>query len=468
MLEDSTATLKAKMGLLASGFGGDLPLKACRGCMMADMASYGTSYWRTAHQIPGVWICNDHSSLLEVSRSMQTGSSRYAWNLPHPDDLSPFIYTGASTSTMYAKLTLVASICTWLLRIGVENSQVDQLKVKAVLTERLRAAGLMSSVGRLRASLCGQSFYNYFAELRAIPEFSAVAVRPSAGYSQLLSILQGRERGRHPLRIVTISSWLFDDVNELADAYAGEISCDDKSATNRESAKSSRLNGESEQLSNLLAGGMSITAAAHGLHISVATAQAWATRLGYDVATRPYLVDGRIRRKLVEVLRDGLQKKVAAELLSVSESTVNRVLMTENGLYSQWKEARNSNLVTAMRTDWMKLTVDENMQVKLARALVPKIYAWLYRNDRVWLRVHNRTNCVRIPAKPLRVDWRARDSELSAQVFKAALRVRNQCGRVRLLDVVLECPELKSKLSCLDQLPLTKRALESVVRKPTS
>jgi hypothetical protein len=67
------------------------------------------------------------------------------------------------------------------------------------------------------------------------------------------------------------------------------------------------------------------------------------------------------------------------------------------------------------------------------------------------------------------MNWDKRDSELSQAIHNAALAWHELSGtgyltNARLCQLV---PELKSKLSNLDQMPLTRAALAQIPRKTT-
>ena len=101
------------------------------------------------------------------------------------------------------------------------------------------------------------------------------------------------------------------------------------------------------------------------------------------------------------------------------------------------------------------------------RTLEPKAYAWLYRNDRVWLNAHKPT------ATPLRemdkmpaVDWSVRDVQLSAEVRRVALRllIDNKVNHLFFWQLYQHIPELKAKRSVLHRLPLTQAAIDAVLK----
>lgn len=49
-------------------------LNFCPDCRDADVARFGTAAWRTAHQLPGVFVCLEHSAPLRASDVAAVGS----------------------------------------------------------------------------------------------------------------------------------------------------------------------------------------------------------------------------------------------------------------------------------------------------------------------------------------------------------------------------------------------------------
>jgi hypothetical protein len=142
------------------------------------------------------------------------------------------------------------------------------------------------------------------------------------------------------------------------------------------------------------------------------------------------------------------------------------------GLHAQWVAARKARSRERARSTWLSLLASgEHQGLKWMRKLEPAAYAWLYRNDTAWLRA----NLPPAPKESARraspaVRWDVRDLELSARVFQTALSLsKNGATTLRLWQLYQVLPELKAKLGQLQRLPLTQRALETVLtRRATS
>ena len=74
------SVLDAKLGLFGHKDFLCHPLKFCPDCIELDLHEKGFSYWHLSHQIPGIWICARHGTLL-VER-IRTSSERDDWLRP--------------------------------------------------------------------------------------------------------------------------------------------------------------------------------------------------------------------------------------------------------------------------------------------------------------------------------------------------------------------------------------------------
>jgi hypothetical protein len=93
-------------------------------------------------------------------------------------------------------------------------------------------------------------------------------------------------------------------------------------------------------------------------------------------------------------------------------------------------------------------------------------YAWLYRNDRAWLIEQSPPRTARLPdGRKSAVRWDDRDRQLSSEVQAVAAQLAAGGGPVKLWQIYQALPQLKSKLSALDRLPLTARALDSALAR---
>ena len=130
-------------------------------------------------------------------------------------------------------------------------------------------------------------------------------------------------------------------------------------------------------------------------------------------------------------LNKGADKTAVAQRYGVSIGTVTRILRTEAGLYLTWKRACLEIARTRARDAWLEvLNGQRSLGTKFMRALEPAAYAWLYRNDRLWLDEHKPEAGCALPGPSVpSVRWDERDEVLSKKVEQATAAVLIERGK---------------------------------------
>ena len=176
---------------------------------------------------------------------------------------------------------------------------------------------------------------------------------------------------------------------------------------------------------------------------------------------------------LLQDLRCGGDKATLANKYGIAVETVTRVLRTEVGLSTAWRQARWFTAQNDARARWTQaLEQLRHLGVKQAREQEAAAYAWLYRHDRAWLQEINRTVERPVPNHGPRLDWEQRDLELAEAVHQAAAALWTQkqtagaAARLRVGELCQRLPELKAKLSALNRLPLTLKAIQNAANSP--
>jgi hypothetical protein len=179
---------------------------------------------------------------------------------------------------------------------------------------------------------------------------------------------------------------------------------------------------------------------------------------------RPKKLKPSVRKRLLELLREGQPKEIICAEFQVTVSTVNKLLRTEHEVLASRRKRERDQAVALNRSLWCSLRYrfpDEN--ATSLRAREPKTYAWLYRNDRDWLRLE----AIHIPSSnrnfvPLK-DWEARDDRLCC-LIEEAVRAELACDPAtisipKLFELV---PKLASSLEKRNRYPRTRRLLNSL------
>ena len=471
MCGPSVAHLKFGLGLLTSRFRAHHPLKACPACIRHDVETAGWAYWHLSQQFPGVWICPVHGELLLQSTVKSTGVERFLWHLPKEGQLVAQS-TPPSSATLEAFAQL-AGLIVALVERTVPDGWLTTSAVQATLRLQLAKRGWMTAGGNARLEEAASAYLQHCRHLRSASELSCLPANINEAKVQLGRLIRPLRSGTHPLRLLVAIDWLFKDANEFVAMHAGTHPRPSDSAVaeiGKEAPASGYQDPRKARLLQLLGTDQSATAAARSVGIDVATAIAWAAAAGVAVGRRPKILTPEVLRSLIRELRAGLDKVAVAERHGVSVATVNRVLRTEIGLHAAWAAVRTGLARQSARDAWMALLAQRQaLGVKLMRASNPAAYAWLYRNDREWLRAHTPNG--RVDAADPRassVRWDERDEALRLAVRQALVRLTaERPGEpLRLWQIYQVVPELKAKLAALDRLPLTRRTLESALARP--
>jgi len=120
-----------RYGMRNSALGGN-EMRWCPVCVKRDVEIWGTSTWRTPHQLPGAWWCVEHDTLLQAFEQ-----KRAEWSMPGEpilgDDCDLSFHEREVMKTLSA---LAASL------IGVFS--VDLSSIKNLILTRLREMGVLS------------------------------------------------------------------------------------------------------------------------------------------------------------------------------------------------------------------------------------------------------------------------------------------------------------------------------------
>lgn len=454
MCGDGKGALKYQLGLLTSRFRAHHPLKACHHCMQADEHSYGTPYWHLTHQFPGIWMCPEHNTALLECNIKSNGARRFDWILPDANHLNEVTIPEDSAPS----LRRFASMVRGWIKLGQAGALLSpQLLSNTYQTQIERRLGELTD-----KTLCIE-FCQAVAPLRVVDELRAFPETPEQAKLQITRWARGPRGNTHALRHLALIFWLFEEWDDFWLATKQrDVTRTPAEPHNRETPRPDRRR---QRLHALLADGYSTTAAAKHVGISVQTAIYWATMAGIQTPRRAKVLKEDKLRLLVADLRTGIDKATAAGRHQVSIQAVTRVLLSEVGLQHIWQTARFAAAQSNARQAWRQvLEQAPELGTNAWRNQVPSAYAWLYRNDRAWLKANTSSHQRKVHAQ--RVDWEARDKALSCAVRAAAIALRQQDPECVLRIGILcqRVPELRAKLGHLTRLPLTEQVIRSFSR----
>ncbi len=464
--EASSGALKFQLGILTSRFRANHPLKACRACMIEDAQVHATAYWHWSHQLPGVWVCLHHRHWLVASDLKATGVRRFHWILPFQAQFPP----GDESVPPDQAFALAKMV------VGLASREMLSLDPQA-LTRTYRQAlgvhGLLSSPGhRLRRYEAGQQYAVFLQPLPRFEQLGGLPRSSEAAAGEVARLIGAVRSGIHPLRHLMLSTWLLGRVEKFLSLYEQVNrpyeALQAAQASTHSIPASNVVDERKHRFAALLELGLSVSRASREIGVDTNTGMAWAAGLGVATPRRPKLLVPEVRKTLIRLLSRGVPKDKAAAAGNVSVQTITNLLRSEVGLHEAWKEAQFQSAKRRCRRRWTRcISCNPHSGVKAARLTEPAVYAWLYRNDRDWLKTQSLA-MERIARSPqARVNWDERDRQLSDQVRRVALELHEAQPdrRIKLFQIYQRVPELKAKLFKLDLLPLTRSVLYAVLGK---
>lgn len=204
----------------------------------------------------------------------------------------------------------------------------------------------------------------------------------------MLRLLSGRSL-THPLRyLVWIATW-FNSLDEFLQAYEFEAKNFAEVQITHDAAPTCRVRiSESQKyfLEKVLEGCISLSAAAKAANVDYTTMAHWASKQAHEPKRRPKKLTQPYLQEAITRLTEGQDKDKVALVLGISIVSVTRILRTVPELQAQWHAARHEQRRTQARDSWKKVAgLQAFLGIKGLRCLQPAAYAWLYRNDRMWL-----------------------------------------------------------------------------------
>lgn len=464
MAGPNVASLKYTLGILTSRFRANHPLKSCQLCRDNDLQSHGVSYWHLSHQYPSSTICMKHELILDVEYSKSDGTKRFEWLLP--DQIKRFEPVIDSTSISDHQLRVLSRLTSFGLDFvrDAATIEIDNKRAQRVIAREIGLArdGLEKLESASIKDQFARAMTKHIGFANKIPGFHGFSETRNQA-SQVLAII-GRKSPRptHPMRILLLVEMLWRDWSSFVQSYN---TFNDPTRNIKQPEQQPYRTDEvvtREALIEALERGNTVSCAARTLNISTATAQIIAARNGIGINRRPKRLTLDKQELLIRHATLGCSKFQLAEICDVSAQTVIRFLKTENDLYERWQYALFMRTRTARREVWSSLfDNDLASNIKDARASESAVYAWLYRNDRVWLIAQNQARSKTPSKQEATVDWQRRDIQLAKRVSESLEAIVQDGNRAELtLGRLCEAvPELRAKVRKLSRLPKTHRIL---------
>jgi hypothetical protein len=464
MTKDNGKSLYMKLGKVASNLKSPNYLRYCPICVQEEIAMNGEAYWHRSHQVEGVQICYKHLSTLinsEVNFSERKNKHEFITLEKVFHEKGEEI---SNSNYELKHLKFIAEQTHYLLNNEISSLGLNNLNKFYI--NMLQRKGLATVSGRIKWIDFIPKFNQFYGENLLRDLFCYIELDQEDTW--LHKLLRKPRVSCHPLRHILLLGFLEENVSTLVNNIgkekfepfgSGPWFCLNKAADHYNKPVITSCEITRDYKTGLPVGTFSCSC---GFIYS---------RKGPDKTIEDNYKIGRIKvfgpvweRKLNEISKQEYSLRKKAEMLGVDPATIKRRLAPIEQQSQQFTNLMNNDY----REEWLAIIKENNdNSISQIRLLSPKIYMWLYRNDKEWLLKHYPKVEKSKNTFSLRIDWEKRDMHISMQVEKVIMEIlelnklkrvtKNEIGR-RIKDL-----SLASMYKFIDKLPRTKALLELYV-----
>lgn len=477
MLEHSWGDIHTRAGIMASSVRTPNRLRFCPACFREEQEKYGEAYWHRLHQLPGVFVCPAHLTLLQDSSVAIHARNKHEFVAASEDCCLPKLRRVTYQSNTFKQLVGLAQDVEWLLNNAVTAE--DNASLLGRYKSLLIGGRLATTTGRVMQAELIRCFSSFFGSEFLKLLDSDVSYESESNW--LSNIVRKHRKTFHPLRHLLLMRFLGHPVTSFFALEThfkpfgvGPWRCFNGAAKHYLQLVITQVQVTWSRDSRKALGTLSCSCGFSYSTTDPHLPTAMQFKFG-KVKTFGKMWERKLRW-LVEVRKFGLRE--TARQLRADPLTVKRHAR-RLGVFCQWnfRALPNATLSTFTsheayeevrafhRKTWTKLRrAGTGVSKTTMRLHAPATYTWLYRHDRVWLGSHSPLRkTLTVPTR--RVDWDKRDEAVLAEaqtavqeLLKRQPPVRVTVSRVGKIIGLLPLLEQHS-----DKLLLTKAYLKTVI-----
>lgn len=444
MLEGTHNALHMKTGIMASTIRDIRFFRYCPQCVSEDISLYGEPYLHTSHQLPSCFICPYHQEILCHSDIPYRGYNKHEYTPLTEANCTGTRVLEKIDERIFNTLLIIAKESNNLNKLGFQYGPEEvQQKYKLLLGNQ----GLLSSKGNVRQQELSSMFYDFYGgEVLNILQSST---NIDSQTCWLKTITRKHRKAFHPIRHILLTLYLGESLSSLKTIShkniigpfgRGPFPCLNKASSHYKIDIITNVN-ISISSSKLLIGTFECDC---GFIY---------TRKGPDPAGNERYNISRVK-KFGEIWLSKLQKLVNEkrysfrEIARILNTDTNTVIKYSNSVSTLPKPNYNSSNIN-YRQHWLLLQQQNPTLTKSElRKINPKIFTWLYRNDKDWLDI-NSPKLKRGGSSHSRVNWKERDNELSLEIIAIIVEFLCQSKPIRLTKSAIG--KRLNKLSLLER-----------------
>lgn len=424
---DNKCAIHMTTGIMASEVKEKQFFNHCTECIKEDIKEFGETYWHLHHQLPGVFVCLEHNTLIKKSCIPFRPKER---NLFYPaseeDLLTPCLEI--SDKKTFNKLQAIAKHCK-ILAAKHYSFNLEELQEKYKLLLKKNGFTLRKGAMVDQKELVKQFQLFYGDEVLNILQ-SSVCYEDSACW--LKAITRKHRKSFHPIRHILFILFMgetletIDKVSGINSNPLGEglFPCLNKAASHYRKLTIPEVEITICSKTKRIIGTFRCEC---GFHY---TRNDQDTENIYKISRIKQFGDLWIKTVVDLIQNKKMSYRSVAKQLNVDTKTIIK--------YANFKKenryeanSKTDETIEKKKSEWLSLIKETpKKSVTELRLMNPALYAFLYRNDKQWLKENS-------PKKgreknPVKVDWDKRDLLLKEEIEKAVKNIISYEPSVRV------------------------------------
>lgn len=177
----------------------------CEECMKEDLESYGESYWRVIHQVPGVYYCTKHERVLNYSNVLSS-NSRVSYKILNEN------ISAKEVNLNYDFMNINLKYVRMIEELYSSNFDSKNKEFfDALYIDRLRDRGYASKNGSIKLVELEEAFIDFYTQEYLILMQSYIEV----GNSWLRRFIRTSKKQKHVLRHLLMIQFLGLNIEQV-------------------------------------------------------------------------------------------------------------------------------------------------------------------------------------------------------------------------------------------------------------
>lgn len=461
--------LYMKLGKVASTIKSPKKLRICYECLKEDISTKGEVILRRTHQAEGVKLCSKHHILLidsEIPYSEKKNKHELL-NVEKCISYEESIRTEINDCLEIEHLKFIANQTYYLLNNRIKP--LGQKNITAFYIGKLKKKGFVTASERIRWRDLIPVFNQFYGE-ELLNELNCF-INIYKEDTWLHKLLRKPRVSCHPLRHILLLGFLGETVSSMESQLkdisykpfgSGPWLCLNKAAEHYKKNVITSCAITRDYKTSLPVGTFSCSC---GFIFS---------RKGPDKSPEDLFKIGRIKEfgdvwenKLKQLVNSKLSLRNKAEILGVDPKTVKNRLDFNDRL----RIKLTTNVISKKneyRKQWAGLIKDNSEKsITEIRSFNPKVYMWLYRNDKEWLK--NNYPKTKKPSScegSKRVDWNQRDYEIAEKIQYIVQEIQEETStiiRITKNEIGRRLGKLSFLNNNLDKMPEVEKILQEKI-----